>query len=255
MKLSVVVITYNEAANIGRCLDSVQGLADEILVVDSFSTDQTLAIAQAKGARILQHPFAGHVEQKRYAIAQARYEQVLSLDADEALSPTLYASIAAVKSKWTHDGYYMNRCSCIGGQWIRYGGWYPDRKMRLFDRRRYTLGGINPHDKFLPADGARTTRLPGDLLHYTNDDIAARAETQNKFSTLAARAFFARGKRGSLLRLLFKPTFRFLSEYLFQRGFLDGFYGFIIARTSAYYVFLREAKLLEMSRRKGEEKT
>ena len=249
VKISLVVITFNEEKNIRRCLESAAGVADEILVVDSVSTDQTVTIAESLGARIILQPFLGYVEQKRFAIEQATHPYVLSLDADEALSEQLRQSILHVKAHWTHNCYYMNRLSNIGDQWIRHGGWYPDRKMRLFDRARFAVEGINPHDKFVPVQGARSTHLKGDILHYTNDSIESRVQTINRFSTLAAKAFYERGKRGSWLRLLFKPFFRFFAEYILRLGFLDGFYGFVIAITSAQYVFLREAKLREMGKR------
>ncbi len=248
VKISLVVITFNEAHNIRRCLESVRGIADEILVVDSVSTDQTTAIAESLGARVITQPFLGYVGQKRFAIGQATYPIVLSLDADEALSETLRQSILEVKSRWTCDCYSMNRLSNIGGRWIRHGGWYPDRKMRLFDRGKYEIAGIDPHDKFVPLSGASSGYLKGDILHYTNADINSRVHTVNRFSTVAARAFYDRGKRGSWMRLLFKPFFRFFTEYFLRLGFLDGFYGFIIAKTSAQYVFLREGKLLEIQK-------
>jgi glycosyltransferase involved in cell wall biosynthesis len=246
--ISAVVITYNEAHNIRRCLESLQPVADELLVVDSFSTDETLEIAAQLGARTMQHPFEGHIQQKRYAIEQAQHDIIISLDADEELSDTLQQSILEAKKQWTHDCYFMNRMSNIGHQWIHHGGWYPDRKMRLFDRRKFSVGGINPHDKFIPAPSATTTRLKGDILHHTNADIQSRVQTINNFSTLAARAFYERGKKGSLIRVLAKPGLRFFSEYILRGGFLDGFYGFVIAKTSAQYVFLRESKLLELQR-------
>lgn len=252
VKLSVVVITFNEAANLPRCVDSVAGLADEILVVDSESTDATRELAAAAGARVIVQPFLGHREQKAFAIERAAHDYVLSLDADEALSPELGKSIAAARANWTHDGYFVNRLNRLNGQWIRHGGWYPDRKMRLFDRRRYRMGGTNPHDRFDPAPGASTRRLAGDLLHYTNDDLASRVETINRFSGIAARAMNEAGRRGSWARILVKPPARFLVEYVWKGGWRDGFLGYFIARTSAQYVWLREIKLLELSRTFGD---
>lgn len=245
-------MTLNEDKNITGCLASIGEAADELLVVDSFSTDETVNLARQAGARVLQHPFEGHVEQRAYSIAQAKYEYVLVLDADERLSEELRRSIAAVRANWTHDCYWCNRLSYFGDRWIRHGAWYPDRKMRLFDRRKYRIGGINPHDRLEPAEGAAEGRLKGDLLHYTNESLEDRARTVNKFSTIAARAFHERGKKGSLRRVIFKPFLRFFAEYFLKRGFLDGFYGFVIARSSSYYVFLREAKLLAIDR--GDEK-
>jgi glycosyltransferase involved in cell wall biosynthesis len=248
--ISLVVITYNEAANIERCLDSARAVVEELLVVDSFSEDTTRELATAKGARVITHRFEGYIEQKRYAIEQAAHERVLLLDADEALDEQLRAAIQQVRENWAHNCYTMNRMSNLGNQWIRHGAWYPDRKMRLFERSKYEIIGINPHDKFVPQVGASQLHLAGDILHYTNSDIKDRIKTLNHFSTVAAAAFLAKGKKGNWLRILFKPGLRFLAEYILKRGFLDGFYGFVIAKTSAQYVFLREVKLFDLSRAK-----
>lgn len=248
VKISVVIITLNEANNLPRCLESVDGLADEIIVVDSLSTDETVSIAEAAGAKVILQKFLGHRQQKAFAIENASSDYVLSLDADEALSPALKESILAAKQNWTHDGYYMNRLNRLNGQWIHHGGWYPDRKMRLFDRRKYVMAGTNPHDRFDPTPDAKTTRLKGDLLHYTNDDMDSRIVTINKFSSIAAKAFYEEGKRGSWLRVITKPGGRFFSEYFLRSGWRDGYYGYYIAKTSSQYVWLREMKLLQLSR-------
>lgn len=248
IKLSVVIITLNEAENLPRCLESIAGLADEVVVVDSLSTDATVGIAEAAGARVILQKFLGHREQKAFAIQQASHDFVLSLDADEALSAELQKSIQKVKQNWTFDGYYVNRLNRLDGQWIHHGGWYPDRKMRLFDRRKYVMAGTNPHDRFDPVPEAKTTRITGDLLHYTNDDMDSRVVTINKFSTIAAQAFQKEGKRGSWWRVLIKPTARFIGEYILRSGWRDGYYGYYIAKTSAQYVWLREMKLLQLNR-------
>lgn len=249
-EISLVIITYNEAKHIRRCIESAQVLADEVLVVDSLSTDDTVAIAESLGARVLLQPFLGYVEQKRFAIAQATHRMVLSLDADEALSDSLRQSIQQEKTTGLpKDCYFMHRLSNIDDQWIKHGGWYPDRKMRLFAKELFAVEGINPHDKFVPLPGARTGFLKGDILHYTNSDIESRIKTINHFSTLAAQAFHERGKKGSWFRMLTKPAFRFFIEYVLRRGFFDGFYGYVVARTSAEYVFMRESKLIALQRR------
>lgn len=245
--VSVVIITLNEAANLPRCLESLGDIADEIIVVDSQSTDDTVMIARNAGARVIIQPFLGHREQKAFAIEQASNDYILSLDADEALSEELRQSILQAKANWTSDGYYVNRLNRLNGQWIHHGGWYPDRKMRLFDRRCYRMGGTNPHDRFDPTPEASTERLSGDLLHYTNDDLDSRIITINKFSSIAAKAFYAEGKRGSWLRVLLKPPGRFISEYYLRSGWRDGYYGYYIAKTSAQYVWLREIKLLGLN--------
>ena len=245
-KISAVIITLNEAANIARCIESVKGLVDEVIVVDSLSTDSTVVIAENLGAKVIHQKFLGHREQKAFAIEAARNEFVLSIDADEALSDELRESIRLKLGNWDHDCYYMNRLNRFMGAWIRHGGWYPDRKMRLFDRRKYVLGGINPHDSFDPVSGATHAQLKGDLLHYTDEGFHDRYNRLNKHSTIAAKSYFEMGKRGNLARLLTKPPARFVSKYIFKLGFLDGLPGYFIARTDAHYVFMREAKLRSM---------
>lgn len=145
-KLSAVIITFNEARNIGRCLDSLQGIADDIVVVDSYSTDATANIVKAKGARFVEHVFEGHIQQKNWAISQAKYPHVLSLDADEALDDSLRHSILRVKEDWQADAYYLPRLTNYCGKWIKHGLWYPDLKLRLWDSRKGAWGGQNPHD-------------------------------------------------------------------------------------------------------------
>jgi glycosyltransferase involved in cell wall biosynthesis len=250
IKLSVVVITLNEAANIGRCLDSVQGIADEIVVVDSYSTDDTVALAEARGARVLLHRFESYNQQREHAALAASFDYILALDADEHLSAELRESIAAAKQSWPADAYTFNRLNRIGDTWLRYTSYYPDRKLRLFDRRKVIFTGIGGHDTVVPIDGATQSHLRGDLLHHVNADLDGRTEQVNRLSTATARYYFRQGRKGSWLRIIFKPFFRFLIEYFVRRGFLGGFYGFAVAITAAHYVFLREAKLVEMGRLK-----
>jgi glycosyltransferase involved in cell wall biosynthesis len=146
--LSVVIITRNEEANIGRCLNSVKEIADEIVILDSFSTDRTCAIAEEMGARVFQQEFAGHIQQKNEALKFARFPHILSLDADEVPDEELKKEIQNVKANFSFDGYSFNRLTNYGGQWIRHGGWYPDKKLRLWDSRKGHWGGTNPHDRF-----------------------------------------------------------------------------------------------------------
>jgi glycosyltransferase involved in cell wall biosynthesis len=248
VRISLVVITLNEEKALGECLASARDLVDEILIVDSGSTDRTLEIARSFDARIILQPFLGYRLQKEFAMQQAAFDHVLALDADERLSSRLAERIRLVKARWTADGYTMNRLNFLGAHSLRHGGWYPDRKLRLFDRRKVILSGAEPHDRYDLVPGASSAWLQGDILHRTNADIADRVQTINRFSSKAAEDLHRRGQRGSIPRLLLKPAYRFVSEYLLQRGFLDGFAGYVIARTSAQYVFLREAKLLELQR-------
>jgi glycosyltransferase involved in cell wall biosynthesis len=246
--LSAVIITYNEEKNIARCIESLRRVADEILVVDSFSNDRTETICTGLGVRFIQHAFEGHIEQKNYALSQAAHDHVLSLDADEALSPELERSIAAVKGNWQHDGYAFNRLTSYCGQWIRHCGWYPDPKIRLFNRTKASWGGINPHDRIIMAPGATTHHLHGDLLHYTFNSVAEHIEQVNKFSAIKAEGLFRKGTRVSLLRMVFEPLFKFFKSYIVKAGFLDGWYGLILCANSAHAIFLRYAKLYEKNR-------
>lgn len=243
IKLSVVIITYNEEKNIDRCLAALSGLADDLVVVDSFSKDRTREICEAYGARFLERVFSGHVEQKNFANAQALYPHILSLDADEVLSAELRASILAVKQNWTADAYWMSRLTNYCGKWIHHSGWYPDRKIRLFDRNKVSWGGQNPHDKIILHPGAKTAVLAGDLLHYSYYSIKQHLDQINYFSDVACYEMRRKGKRANILQLLVKPPFRFFYGYFVRLGLLDGFAGFCIAMLSAYAVFVKYAKL------------
>lgn len=250
--LSVVIITKNEAENICRCLDAVQGLADEIVVVDSGSTDETEALCSLYQARFLYHPFEGYKQQKNYALAQAKYPYVLSLDADEVLSPELFQSILAAKKNWTHDAYQMNRLNNYCGQWIRYCGWYPDRKIRLFDKRKAKWGIGEIHERVVLQKEAMMAKLSGDLLHYSYNSIEEHVARSNNYSTRVAEVAFESGKRASIWKMLLSPLFFFLKKYFLKLGFLDGYYGFVICVIGGYYNFLKYAKLRELYRQQSD---
>lgn len=247
-QLSVVIITYNEEHNLGRCLASVKRVADDMVVLDSFSTDRTEAIAKDHGARFFQHIFDGHIEQKNRAIMHAMHPWVLSLDADEALSPELEASILAAKQRSDADGFTMNRLTNYCGTWIKHGGWYPDRKLRLWDSRKGRWGGVNPHDKYeLDAD-ARIVHLQGDLLHYSYNSLSDHIKQVDYFTTISAKQLHARGKQGGVLKILFSPVAKFIGMYVIGLGFLDGPHGYTIARISAFATYLKYAKLRQLHR-------
>ena len=250
--ISVVIITFNEEKNIRRCLESVRKLADEIVVVDSLSTDKTKNICGEFGVRFIEQAFLGYIEQKNFALDQASHDMVLSLDADEAVDEKLEAAILRVKQDgFLADGYIMNRCTNYCGKWIRHGAWYPDRKLRLFDRRKGRWGGINPHDKVEMNAGSRTTRLAGDILHYTYFTFSEHIAQLNKFTSIQAEAMYKRGKRASVIKLLVNPAFAFISGYIIKGGFLDGVDGLMIARTVSYQTFAKYAKLLHYQRKAG----
>jgi glycosyltransferase involved in cell wall biosynthesis len=243
VKLSAVIITFNEERDIGRCLDSLQGIADEIVVVDSYSTDATQEIVKSKGATFISHKFEGHIEQKNWAISQATFPHILSLDADEALDEDLKKSIKTVKDNWQYNGYYLSRLTNYCGKWIRHGLWYPDRKLRLWDSRKGAWGGQNPHDTYILKENNETLELKGHLLHYSIYSLEEHLNQINKFTDISSAAAFKNGKRSSLLKIIFSPTLKFVRAYFFKLGFLDGKEGWMIARWSAYATFLKYSKL------------
>lgn len=251
IKLSVAIITYNEENNIGRCISSVLPIADEILVVDSFSTDRTKEICESFNVRFLTHTFEGHIEQKNVALDLANFEHVLSLDADEALSPELAKEILNVKKDFRGSGYSFNRLTNYNGFWVKHCGWYPDRKLRLVNKNKARWSGENPHDYLALQDGQSAQFLKGDLLHYSYESISAHIKQTNKFTTIAARAAFKNGKRSSLLKIILRPIFKFLRDYFFKLGFLDGRTGFVICVINGYYALLKYAKLHDLQNGKN----
>ncbi len=246
-ELSVVIITYNEERNIGRCLESVKDIADEIVVVDSFSTDRTQEICLSYGARVVGHAFEGHIAQKNFAITQARFPHQLSLDADEALTDELRQAISEVKNDWQYAGYRMNRLANYCGRWIRHSGWYPDTKLRLYDSRKGAWTGMDPHDRFELHKGT-TGKLNGDLLHYTYYTIEEHIRQADKFSTIAANAMIKRGRRATFLQMLINPAAKFIRNYLLRSGFLDGYYGYAICRITAWETFMKYFKAWHIRR-------
>lgn len=247
-KISVVIITFNEEKDIARCIASVQSIADDIVVVDSFSTDRTQEIVLEKGARFVQHAFEGHIQQKNWAITQARYPHVLSLDADEVVSKELQDEILKVKANWQADGYFFNRMTNYCGKWIKHCGWYPDRKLRLWDSRKGKWGGINPHDKFEMDEGSQVRFLKGDLYHYSYHSISQHVLQIDKFTHIGALEAMKRGKAANVFLLLIKPVWKFWRDYVFKLGFLDGYFGFVICGLSSVATFVKYLKMIELKR-------
>lgn len=248
--ISVVIITFNEEQNIQRCLDSVKAIADEIVVVDSFSNDRTEEICRNNDVHFVQHKFEGHIQQKNYSLTQARYDIVLSIDADEALSPQLNESILQVKNHWDADGYTMNRLTNFCGKWIKHCSWYPDAKLRLWNKNLGTWGGTNPHDKFIMSKDAKIKHLKGDLLHYSFYTIDQHINQINKFSSIKAEGLFRKGKKANCFKIIFSPIITFIRMYFVRLGFLDGYYGYVICRNSAHSNFLKYAKLKSLYKNK-----
>lgn len=245
-KLSVVIITLNEEKNIKRCLDSVITVADEIVVVDSFSTDKTGQICSSFGVRFVKHEFEGYIEQKKFALTLAKNKLVLSLDADEALSDELKNSILEVKNELSASGYTMNRLTNYCGKWVWHCGWYPDRKLRLFISNRGSWGGINPHDKFIFHNKESIKHLKGDLLHYSYYTIDEHYKQSEKFSNIAAQSYFEKNKKATLIKLWINPAAKFFRDYFFKLGFLDGSTGFRICYISAGATHSKYRKLKDI---------
>lgn len=250
VQISAVIITYNEDENIGRCLDSLSNVADEIIVVDSFSQDRTKEICLKKGVKFIQHAFEGHIEQKNYAVNQALNDIILSLDADEALSGELCENILNIKSQWEADGYEINRLTSYCGKWIRHCGWYPDRKIRLWDRNKGKWGGVNPHDKVIMKQDVAVKKIKGDILHYSFPTIQSHIDTLSKFSEIAAQEAVKNNKKiNVLVHIVFNPIFTFLNKFFIKLGFLDGYYGFVICAISGFANFVKYTKIRELKKK------
>jgi glycosyltransferase involved in cell wall biosynthesis len=247
LDISAIIITYNEEKNIRRCLESLTW-AREIVIVDSASTDRTVEIAREFTDKVIVHPFQGFVSQKNYALDQATLEWVLSVDADEVVTPLLRDRIKEVwpQGKDVCDGFTVNRLSQFSGKWIRRCGWYPDRKLRLFRRSRGRWTGDEVHEKIrLPG---RVKDLNADLLHYTCQSLSDNVEKIQRYSTIFARAQHERGRRIHLWDLVIRPAAKFCKSYILKLGFLDGRHGLILSGTATFYVFLKYAKLWELQR-------
>jgi glycosyltransferase involved in cell wall biosynthesis len=252
MKLiSAAIITFNEERNIRRCLESLQGIADEIVVVDSLSTDATKSICQEFKVKFIDQAFLGYIEQKNFAIEQTAHDFVLSLDADEALDETLKQSILQAKKEGLNaDSFKMNRCTSFCGRWIKHGTWYPDKKIRLFNKQKAKWAGVNPHDRIEIEPNASCQYLKGDILHYSYANLEEVVAQANKFTTIQAKAMYAKGKRSSLFKLMVNPAVAFFSGYILKAGFLDGIDGFMLAKTIAYQTMLKYAKLMHLQKQK-----
>jgi len=246
--LTVVIITKNEARNIGRALDSVRHIADEIIVVDSYSTDATKAICEQKGAHFIQTEWKGYSATKNFANALAKSDYIFSLDADEALDKTLEKSILFEKSKGFTGTYSVNRLTNYCGKWIHHSGWYPDKKIRLFPKAQTQWVGEFVHEELEFSEPLANTELAGHLEHYSYysyEDHKARAD---KYSILTAQKMAARGKKAGALKPYLSAVGRFVSMYLFKLGFLDGKMGFKIASISAKSNILKYKELRRLSK-------
>lgn len=247
-QISAVIISFNEEKNIERCIKSLLAVADEILVLDSYSTDKTEEICKAYNVNFKQHPFDGHIQQKNRAMQMAKFDYILSLDADEALDETLIQEILKTKTNLQTGAYKFNRLTHYIDQWIIHSGWYPDTKIRLWNRNQGQWGGINPHDRVELNTGIMVQHLKGNILHYSYYSIEEHIKQNNYFSTISAKALFDRGKKSSLVKALVKSMWIFIRNYFFKAGFLDGVYGYMICRFTAQTTFAKYMKLRDLQR-------
>jgi glycosyltransferase involved in cell wall biosynthesis len=248
--LTVTVITHNEAAGIADALESVRW-ADEIVVVDSGSTDETVSIARQYTSRVQTCAWLGYGAQKNFAAEQASNDWILSIDADERVTPPLAAEIAALmRNGPAANAYRIPRVSHYLGRWIRSTDWYPDYHLRLYDRRSARWSTRRVHES-VQADG-RVDRLSGELLHYPYRDISEHLSKIDRYTTLAAEEWAAEGRRATALQAFIYPRLAFFRNYVLRRGFRDGRTGLLVSMLNSYYVFLKYAKLIELqSRRDG----
>ncbi len=245
-RVTAVIITLNEAARIADAVNSVSW-ADEVLVVDSHSTDDTVELARRAGARVEVRDWPGYIAQKNYGASAARNDWILSLDADERVTPALAGEIQAVMAaEPPAAGYRMPRVSYYLGRWIRTTDWYPDPQLRLYDRRRGKWTGRYVHES-VAVDGA-PGRLRHELQHYTYRDVSHHLKTIDRYTSLAARQMFEDGRRAGIPHVLLHPPAAFLRNYVVRGGFRDGSVGLVVSLLNSYYVFCKFVKLWELRR-------
>lgn len=241
--ISAVIITRNEAHNIARCLISLQLLVDEVIVVDAESSDGTARIAAEHGAKVTVRAWTDYADQKNFANGLARGPYILSMDADEAISPELRATLMQVTKDGLAGAYRCARLTNYCGTWVSHGGWYPDAKVRLFPKERGRWEGEHVHEELKLDPSLDVHELPGDLLHYSYPTVASHEERIERYSDLHARKLLAAGKRPGLIKRFLSPLVKFIQGYILRLGFLDGKAGYSIARLSARAVRLKYEKL------------
>ena len=241
--ISACIISYNEEKKIESCLKSLDGVVDEIVVVDSLSKDSTVEITSKYTDKIFHQEFLGHVRQKNFAVDKAKNDWILSLDCDEQLSSQLKKSIIDIKDDLDrYDAYKMARKTYYVYRWLNHC-WYPDIKVRLFNRKKAHWGGTDPHDKVI-VTGGDIKLLPGDILHYSFDSISAHIQTLDKFTEIAAREIINSGKRATLLSAISRSFWMFNRMYFLKLGFLDGLAGFVASVISSGHVFVKYTKVI-----------
>jgi glycosyltransferase involved in cell wall biosynthesis len=247
-RVSAVLITRNERRNVERCLASLAGVADEVVVVDDHSTDGTPALCERLGARVVQQAWLGFGPQKNFANGLARHDWILSMDADEALDPALRDALAAAKARGLRGAYEVTRLNWYYGRFLRHGLEYPDRKIRLFPKAGTSWDESLVHEGLRFAEPLTVTRLEGHLLHYTYARVEEHVAKANRYTSLAAEDAFRRGAPASVAAMLGSPLVVFVKAYFLKRGFLDGLHGLVLAILHAHGTFLKKVKLWDLHR-------
>jgi len=241
-QISAVIITYNEEKYIEQCIRSLMPVVDEIVVLDSYSTDKTEEICVNLGVKFYKNYFSGYRDQKNLALQYAKFDYILSLDADEALSEELVDSILEVKSNWEYDAYSFNRIDNYCGKWL----YHLDKKVRLFDRRKGEWGGLNIHEKVEINDGATIAHIKGVLLHWNYASIEDHLQKNDKYSTISAQEYFKKGKKCYYFNILLNPRWYFFKSYILKLGFLNGYLGYVECSLFAHRNYLKYLKLKEI---------
>ena len=253
MKISTVIITFNEEKKITECIKSVKTFSDEILVIDSESMDLTRKISEENGAKVIIHKWEGHVKQKQFAVDTASFDWIFSLDADERASKELIKKIKKLKEEEklvkNNKAFYVNRRNFYLGKWIKYGGWYPEKRIRFFHRKFAKWGGVNPHDKIIVKNSNIVSDLNSDVIHFPYNNLTHHLDTINKYSSIAAEENIKKGKKVIFAQIIYKPVFKFLRDYIFKKGFLLGKVGFIHAAMGAISVFMKYLKTYEKQKK------
>lgn len=246
--LSAFVITFNEEDYLVDCLKSLS-FCDEVIVVDSYSSDKTVEIAKSFGAQVIQREWPGYRAQKAFGLEQTKYEWVLNLDADERVSEELRAEVERTLDNSNQeicDGYEVNRVVYHLGRWWRSGGWYPEYRVRLLRKSKTIWGGVDPHEK--PIVSGKIGRLKGELPHYTYRNLDDQLSRLHKFSSISAKEEFKRGKTAGIQDILLRPTVRFIKFYFLKRGYREGTAGLVVAMIEFFYTFMKYAKLWELGK-------
>lgn len=251
IKISATIITFNEEKNIERCLKSLVGVVDEIVVVDSLSKDKTKEICAGFSVTYIENPFEGHIQQKNFAIDCAAHDWILSLDADEALTQELRDSILQVKHAQEFLGYKMNRLTNYCGKWVKHCGWYPDTKVRLVHRKHARWGGVNPHDRLDLENGQDLGFLQGDLLHYSYYTAEDHFKQIEYFGKIAANELFQKGRKSNWGKIVIKTLAQFFKSYFIKVGLLDGKTGYLISVRSAYATYRKYKMLMDLWKQKN----